>query len=226
MKELTIKVALVDDHPIFRDGIERLLKADKQIEVMLQAANGIDMLQQMESAAILPDIAVIDLNMPKMDGFMLSDEMKKKYPEIKFLILSAYSSDYNVAVVIKNGASGYLTKNCNPSDLRDAIHSIYETGFYYSDLANKNAFKILSSKNLKSINIPDREMQFFKLCCTEMPYEKIAKEMDISVTTLHGTRQRLFERLGIETRVALVVFAMQSGIINQPNQPNNLNIKF
>jgi len=223
--ETSIKIAIVDDHTILREGLAKQLAIDKEIAVIIQAEHGLDLLQQLQRAHILPDVAVIDLNMPTMDGFTLSEELRKKYPQIRLLVLSAYSSEYNVAIMINNGVCGYLSKKCTPSELKKAIHSIYETGHYYSELANEHVFKVLLNTTPKSISIPDREMEFLKLCCTELRYDQIAKEMGITMPTLNGGRERLFNRLGINSRIALVLFAVRSGIIEESPESNHLKIK-
>ena len=221
-----VKVAIVDDHWIVRDGIARQLTTDKTIEVILQARHGQDLLDQLKSATVFPDVVIIDVRMPVMDGFTLADHLTKYYPQIKILVLSAYSSPYNVALMIKKGVCGYLLKDSNPSHLRKAVHSIHETGHYYSDLANENAFRTAKNKNLKSLDIPEREMEFFKLCCKNLEYEGIAQKMGISLSTVHGTRTRLFGRLGIGTRVELLLFAMQTGMVSPEDEDDYLRPKF
>jgi len=216
----------VDDHAIMREGLIKQLAVDQTIEVIMEATDGLDMLQQLKNATIIPDIAIVDLNMPRMDGFVLSWELKNKYPQIGILILSAYCSEYNIGRMINNGVRGYLLKNCSPVEFRAAIHSIYETGYYYSDLANEQVFKVFQGTNLKAINIPEREMEFLKLCCTELTYDQMAKQMGISRRTLDGSRERLFDRLNINSRTGLVLFALQSGIIAESHNPIKLKIKF
>jgi len=226
MKNDLVKVAVVDDHTIMREGLIKQLAVDKTIDVIMEATDGSHMLQQLTTMTVIPDIAIVDLNMPRMDGFALAWELKNKYPQIRVLILSAYCSEYNIARMINNGVRGYLLKNCSPVEFREAIHSIYETGYYYSDLANEQVFKVFQSVNLKTINIPDREMEFLKLCCTELTYDQMAKQMGISRRTLDGCRERLFDRLSINSRTGLVLFALQSGIIAESHQPIKLKIKF
>ena len=224
---MRIKLAVVDDHFVMRDGLVRQLTADSQIEVIAEATNGLDMLQQLKDKTVLPDIAVMDLRMPVMDGFILADELKKQYPSIHILVLSAYCSEYNVASMVSKGVRGYLCKDCSPIVFRSAIHSIYEPGYYYSELASEQSFKILQDNNLKSLHIPEREMEFLKWCCTEMRYDQIAEKMGITRRTLDGCRERLFDRLGVKSRFALMVMAMQSGItVNEIYNPINFKIKF
>lgn len=225
-KEKKIKIAIVEDHNLMREGLVSQLHEDDQIEVVMQARHGVEMLKQLEiNKDALPDIAIIDLNMPVMDGFELAEQLQANYPQIRFLVLTAYCSDYNVASMVNRGASGYLLKDCSPTEFRKAIHSIYETGHYYSALATERTFRLLQSTNPKSINITDRQMEFLKLCCTNKRYDEIAAEMGISVNTLEGIRERLFERLGIDSRISLVLFAMKSGIhINDALHPNRIKL--
>ncbi len=218
-----IKIAIVDDHILLREGLAQHLSDDPHMSVVFQAMHGADMLQKLEQAADLPDIIIIDLQMPVMDGFSLTDELKRKYPLIRILILSGYSSEYNVASMINKGVSGYMIKECSPDDFRKAIHNIYETGYYYSEVANEQLFKIFQGNTLKNVQIPDREMEFLKLCCTSLRYDQMAAEMGISINTLHGFRERLFDRLSVNSRTGLILFALKSGI--SANGSNKLKVK-
>lgn len=226
IREQLVRIAVADDHAMMREGLIKQLEADKKIEVVIKAKNGLDLLQQLSDSEILPDVAVIDVNMPVMDGFTLSEELKQNYPQIRILVLSAFISEYNVALMINNGVCGYLSKDCSPTEFRRAIHSIQETGWYYSKLAPERLFKSLQGASIKAINIPDREMEFLKLCCTDLSYGQIADVMGISTSTLNGTKERLSDRLNIRTRTGLVLFAVKSGIsIDNLNQPKNLKVK-
>jgi DNA-binding NarL/FixJ family response regulator len=223
-----IRVAIVDDHAIVREGIIRQLTADNALQVVMEAKHGHDLLEQLKNAAVPPDIAVIDISMPVMDGFTLSEELQTQYPSIKVLVLTAYVSEYNLALMVSNGIRGYLMKVAPPTDLINAIHAIYETGYYYSNELSEHTFRILQARNSKSkpFNIPEREMEFLKLCCTDLRYDQIAKEMNISINTLDGCRKRLFDRLGVSNRQGLMLFALESGIVNsQSNSHNKFNIK-
>ncbi|HVW96691.1 MAG TPA: response regulator transcription factor [Mucilaginibacter sp.] len=211
-----IRIAVVDDHPLLREGMVKQFSNDEAFQVIIEAENGLDMLNQLKTVSILPDIAIIDLKMPVMDGFRLSDELKVHYPSILILVVSAYDSDFNKAAMISKGIRGYLKKDCAPSVFREAVTSIFDTGYYYSAFADERTFKTVKNSNIKSLQIPPREMEFLKLCCrTELRYDQIAEKMNISLSTLEGCRDRLFARLTIASRAALVEFALSSGL-NDP----------
>lgn len=215
----TIKIALVDDHTIMRQGIISQLVTDTGLEIIMEARHGLDLLEQLKRSSVMPDIIVFDLSMPVMNGFTLSTALKAKYPLIKTLVLTGYYSEYNIAMMVNNGARGYLLKSMSSSELKRAIHSVHETGYYYSDILTKSTFKTFQNTRDRSYNIPEREMEFLKLCCTELRYDEIADHMGISPKTLEGCRGRLFERLELNSRVELMLFAMQSGIFT-PNINN------
>lgn len=222
-----IRIAIADDHVLMREGLVKQLSSDPGINVIIEARHGLDMLQQLEKVSELPDIAIVDLKMPVMDGFALTDELKKKYPQIAVLILSAYTSEYNVAAMISKGVRGYLLKECSPTEFSNAIYSIYATGYYYSVLADEQVFKMLQRSNVKATNIPERQMELLKYCATELRYDQIAEKMGVSLSTLKGYREELFGRIGVNSRAAAVMFAMRSGItLNETYQPNKLKIKY
>lgn len=213
-QQARIRVAIVDDHALLRETLKMFLEFDPRIHVCICAKHGVDMLEQLQQSELLPDIAIIDLNMPVMNGFTLTGELKKLYPRIKLLILSGYYSEYNVALTMSKGVCGYLIKDYAPAEVQNAIYSIYEDGHYFSDAMDQQAFRNFQRMNLKNISIPEREMQFLKLSCTNMQNEEIARKMRISINTLDGCRHRLFERLRINSRTELILFAMRSGIVS------------
>ncbi|HVW99812.1 MAG TPA: response regulator transcription factor [Candidatus Babeliaceae bacterium] len=224
---IIINIAVVDDHTLMREVLVKQISTDHRLKVIIEASNGADMLQQLLHTNVLPDVAIVDLKMPVMDGFNLTDEIKKNYPQISILILSGYGSEYNIAAMISKGINGYLLKDCSEDEFIKAIYSIYETGYYYSELADRRMFNVFQRANPKSINIPEREMELLKYCATSLNYDEIAPKMGISLKTLDGCRERLFNRLGVTTRTAAVVFAMNSGItVKEGYKSDNLKIKY
>jgi len=211
-----IKIAIADDYKIFREGLKVGLTADGNMEVVLEADNGEDLIKGLEK--ITPDIILMDLKMPIMDGMEATKEVKKKYPDIKVLVVSMYEDDKFIIHLMEIGANGYLLKNAEPDEIKRSIYSLYENGYYFNDLVNKALLKKLVLKNnLKpsfnqNVELTEREMEVLKLICEEKTAAEIAKEIFLSPRSVEGIRQRLIEKIGVRNTAGLVMFAVKNGI--------------
>ncbi|RYZ74517.1 MAG: response regulator transcription factor [Proteobacteria bacterium] len=213
-----IKVALVDDHVLLRKGLADLVRG-LDYEVLFEADNGLDLVAKMEKDN-QPDIVLMDINMPNKDGFESTLWLKENFPLVRVLALTMYEDEDSVIRMIKNGARGYVVKDIEPQHLKYAIDAIYLKGFYYSDLVTGKLVHSLWDKDgaeksehnvFNKLN--DREIQFLKLATSEMTYKEIASEMNLSVRTIDGYRDALFDKLNIKSRVGLVLFAIRHGIV-------------
>jgi DNA-binding NarL/FixJ family response regulator len=211
------KIALADDHVLLRNGLANLLK-DLDYEIVFEADNGAEFLDKLKANAI-PDIALMDINMPKMDGYDTTQWLKKNYPDIKVLALSMYDDENAIIRMLKCGARGYILKDSDPAELKLAIHSLLTKGFYHSELVTGKLIHTInhldepensSVKNVLGLN--EREIEFLKLACTEMTYKEISEQMCLSPRTIDGYRDALFEKLNLKSRVGLVLFAIKNGI--------------
>lgn len=218
MPDHKYKVALVDDHVLLRRGLAALVDSFDEFSVIFQADNGEQMQQQINSDN-LPDLVLLDINMPKMDGYTSANWLKQKYPLVKIMALSMYDNENAVIRMFKAGAKGYILKDCEPPELRAALLSIMERGYYYSELVTGKLIHSINKleedndmRNMTQLN--DREIQFLKLVCTEMTYKEIAEQMFLSPRTIDGYRDALFEKLNIKTRVGLVMYAIKNGFVN------------
>jgi len=213
-----IKIAIADDYKIFREGLKVGLSADDSLEVMLEADNGEDLLKALETAT--PDIILMDLKMPIMDGMEATKEVRKKFPSIKVLVVSMYEDDKFIIHLMENGANGYLLKNAEPDEIRRSIYSVHENGYYFNDLVNKALLKKLVLKNnLKpsfnqNIDLTEREQEVLKMICEEKTAAEIAKEIFLSPRSVEGIRQRLIEKIGVRNTAGLVMFAVKNGIVD------------
>ncbi len=219
MKENSkIKVALVDDHVLLRNGLAGLVNSFDGYEVILEADNGIDFTEKMKTAAE-PDIALLDINMPQMDGYETAKWLRQTYPLVKVMALSMYDNENAIIRMFKGGTKGYVLKDCEPSELKAALNSIVKTGYYYSDLVTSKLIYSINkmdddNSDVKSlVQLNEKEISFLKLACTEMTYKEIADKMFLSPRTIDGYRDALFEKLGISSRVGLVLFAIKNGIV-------------
>lgn len=212
-----IKVALVDDHILLRKGLAALVNSFDDFTVVFEADNGLDMQQKIKTDN-LPDLVLLDINMPKMDGYTSAQWLKQTYPLIKIMALSMYDNENAVIRMFKAGARGYILKDCEPPELKTALLSVMEKGYFYSELVTGKLIHSINKmeedadiRNIVQLN--DKEIQFLKLACTELTYKEIAEQMYLSPRTIDGYRDALFEKLQIKTRVGLVMYAIKNGFV-------------
>ena len=211
------KIALVDDHTLLRKGLASLIQSFDTYSVILEADNGRDFINKLKPEA-LPDLVLMDINMPEMDGYQASNWLKENYPDIKILTLSMYDNESAIIRMFRAGAKGYILKDCDPMELKTALHSVIHKGFYYSEMITGSLIHNINSNSddhtngSKSLN--EREIAFLKLVCSELTYKEIADKMFLSPRTIDGYRDALFEKLNVKTRVGLVLYAIKYGIVN------------
>jgi two-component system, NarL family, invasion response regulator UvrY len=210
-----IKLALADDHNLFRAGVQELIDDFENMEVLFSVDNGLDMVRLLETATILPDVCLLDINMPEMNGFEVACKIKATWPGIKILAVSVYNSEFNIIGMLRAGAGGYILKDSKPDVLRKAIESLYHNGFYHSELVTGKILHQIINKPQHEVAATDlnrNEIQFLKHCCSEMTYKEIADVMEISHRTIDGYRDQLFHKLQIKSRTGLVLYALRTGI--------------
>jgi two-component system, NarL family, invasion response regulator UvrY len=210
-----IKVALADDHVLLRNGLAGLINSFDEYTVVFEADNGNDLQKKIQKENA-PDLVLMDINMPAMDGFATAQWLRQNYPLIKVLALSMYDNENSIIRMFKAGAKGYILKDSEPSELKAALDSIMQKGYYYSELVTgKLIHSINKSEEDKgnSWQLNDREIEFLKYAATEMTYKEIADKMFLSPRTIDGYRDALFEKLNLKTRVGLVMYAIKNGIV-------------
>jgi two-component system, NarL family, invasion response regulator UvrY len=215
-----LKLGIVDDHKLFRKGMITLIDlAYPKCEILFEADNGLD-LQNKLLKKNLPEIIIMDVNMPGMDGFASAQWLKENYPEIKVLVVSMVEKEETIVRMLKLGVKGYLSKDVEPQELGEALRSIMNRGFYYTDyLTGKLVMSIQSDGTGKQkINIlpqiNDREKLFLELACSELTYNEIADKMFLSPKTIDGYRNSLFEKLNVKSRVGLALYAVRHGMVS------------
>lgn len=214
-----IKIALVDDHKMFRNGLVFMLKTDPSLNIVLEASNGEELLKSLSTFTKLelPDVIILDIKMPQMNGFETAKAIKEKYTSIKILALSMYDDEANVIKMFKSGADGYLTKGCDKNELFTAIYQIAEKGYYHSDFTSSIFIKKMQDENygISAVDsLSPKEIEFLKYSCSELTYKDIAEKMGSSYRTIDGYRDSLFSKLNLKSRTGLVIFALKSGIVN------------
>ncbi len=215
---MKIKLALTDDHVLLRNGLATHLR-EIGYDVVFEADNGLQMMEKIKQG-ILPDIILMDINMPQMDGYDAALWLREQHPDIKVLALSMYDDESSILRMIRNGARGYLLKDSDPSELKAALHAVMTKGFYHSELVTGKLIHTINhlddpadSKTKQVLGLNDREIEFLKLTATELTYKEIAEKMHVSPRTIDGYRDNLFEKLNLKSRVGLVLFAIRQGVV-------------
>jgi DNA-binding NarL/FixJ family response regulator len=218
-----IRVVLVDDHTLLRNGLASLV-SNLGFTVLYECSNGKQLIEKIDKDN-LPDIVLMDINMPEMDGFEATLWLKKNMPLVNVIALSMYDDEISIIRMMKSGAKGYILKDTNPAELKEAIKSVMAKGFYYSDIVSRRLFKSIrdddddnddNHPNIKKMlmGLNERLIEFLKLASTEMTYKEIASQMHVSPRTVDGYRDELFEKLNVKSRVGLVLFAIKTGIVH------------
>lgn len=212
MQDKVIHIAIVDDHTLFRQGLRSLLSEYREIGVTFEASNGMEMKERMAGGA-LPDVILLDISMPVMDGYESAQWLKQHHPAVQILALSTFEDDKPIIKMLKSGAGGYLLKESRISDVVYAIKVIHDQGYFINELVSiKMLRSIQGNSGTGSLPVPlsDNETRFLQLCCSELTYKEIAGEMNLSPHTIDNYRQELFEKFAIRSRTGLVLFAIKN----------------
>lgn len=214
-----IKVAIADDHQIFRKGVILSLRQYTNIKFVFEAENGEDLVQKVSDNE-LPDVILMDLKMPVKDGIETTKYLNKHFPAIRIIILTMYEDERFVGHLMDSGANGYLLKSTEPAEIKKAITDVMRTGFYLNNFVNKvlikkNYAKQKFNPNLNSeVVISEREKEVLTLVCMEYTAQEIAQKMEISARTVEAIKDRLMERFGVKNSVGLVFYAMKNSLID------------
>ncbi len=210
-------IVLADDHVMLRNGLAALVKA-QGYNVLFEADNGKDLLKKLDSDN-LPDLVLMDINMPEMDGYEATRYLRINYPTVRVLALSMYDHEASIIRMLKCGAKGYILKDSDPEELQLAIETVLKRGFYYSELVSgklimaMNKLDDMSEDIGRIIGLNEKETEFIKLTCTELSYKEIAEKMVVSPRTVDGYRDILFEKLHVKSRVGLVIYAIRNQLV-------------
>ncbi len=217
-----LKIAIVDDHNLFRKGLIKLINlgdTQNKYTVLFEAENGNDLKDKLNKKS-LPDIILMDIDMPDMDGYEAVDWLRKYYPDISILVVSMFESEEPILRMLQLGVKGYLSKDIEVEDMHRALEAIANKGFYYSDLVTGVMAQNIQSSNSeggvktgKSNNLSENEREFIKLACTELTYHQIADKMNLSPKTIDGYRESLFHKFNVKSRVSLAMYAVKNGMV-------------
>jgi two-component system invasion response regulator UvrY len=217
MNKTKFSIALVDDHILIRSGLANLIREFGDFDVIFEANNGRHFLDCL-SRSSQPDIVLLDINMPHMDGYETAAWIKGHCPDIKVLALSMDDKDKAIIRMLRHGARGYILKDVEPAELRRALMEVLNNGYYYSEMVTSKLIYNINHEtdpaqyDKTNPKLSENEIQFLKYACTEMTYKQIAEAMFLSPRTIDGYRDSLFTRLAVRTRVGLAIYAIRNGI--------------
>lgn len=217
----TIKLAMADDHILLRNALATLINSFENCKVLYEAANGKELILKIKQQGP-PDVVLLDLSMPEMDGFETASWLNTNYPDVHVLMLTMYDSELTLIRLLQAGVKGFLKKDIEPSELKFAIQSVMQEGYYYSThTAGRlaNLFRANKKDNIRLQNtmLSDQEIVFLKFTCTDMTYKEIAQKMSLTPRTVDALRDQLFVRLDVKSRVGLAMVAIKNGIVTLAN---------
>jgi DNA-binding NarL/FixJ family response regulator len=205
-------IVIVDDHILIAQALKGIISNFENFEVVLECENGKELITKIKTLKTIPDIVMLDISMPEMNGFDTALWLRENFPEIKIIALSMQNDEQSVIKMIRNGAKSYLLKNTHPRDLEIALNKLIDEGFYYPEWASKIIYSNVNGTTSSSISkLSEREKEFLKYTVTEMSYKEIAELMYCSPRTVESYRDNLFEKLELKTRVGLAVYALKNG---------------
>lgn len=199
---------MADDHPMHLVPMGIFLNQDEGVKVVVQATDGNDLIEKIIKLETLPHVCLIDINMKPMDGFQTLTEIKNRWPATHCLIITAFPDDPNIIRMIRLGANGFLVKSMGPVEVIKAIKTVMEHGYYYSSAANEITYSDVRNNRVKMQELNHRETEFLKYVCTDLTYPEIAAEMKTTPKSITGIRDRLCEKLNVDSRVSLALAAV------------------
>ena len=220
MNTTKLQLAITDDEVLFRKGLAMIINDFEGMEILLEAEDGQDLMNQLDKAAALPEILLLDLQMPNLNGIDTTKLLQAKYPDIKIIILTTHFSKGFIINMIELGAASYLPKNTEPEDMENTIRNVAEKGFYYTDEVlevireNMSTKKSIKPQNSFNIKFTNRELEILQLICEQYTTQEIGKKLFISPRTVDGHRNNILEKTNSRNTAGLVVYALENGIVN------------
>jgi len=213
-----IRIAVVDDHSLFRKGLISILQQVADFEVVMEATNGQEFIDKLPSTQV--DVVLMDIQMPQLDGTKATEIIRQKFPEVKVIILSMHDEDKYILHLMEIGANGYLLKDNDPEEVEKAIRKVIETDIYFSDFVSKVMMRKITRKtqqdkkifNYKT-DLSDREIEVLKLICEGLTTAETGDRLALSPRTVEGHRLRMIEKLGVKNTAGLVAFAIKNQLI-------------
>ncbi len=212
----TIKIALVDDHILLRAALARLINSFEGCAVIHESDNGEQLVEQIR-AGYTPDVVLLDLNMPEMDGYATALWLQDHHPNVRVLMLTMYDSEVTLIRLLQAGVKGFLKKDVHPSELKYALSSVMESGYYYSThAAGKLANLFRCDRDRTRIShamLSEQEIVFLRHACSDLTYKEIAQKMKLTPRSVDVLRDALFVKLDVKSRVGLAMVALKNGVV-------------
>lgn len=219
MKETkkNIRIAMADDHVLLRSALASLIDSFEDCQVILEAGNGKELIAAIGKDK-MPDLVILDLNMPEMDGLETAGRLQQQYPDIKVLMLTMYDSELSLIRLLQAGVRGFLKKDIHPTELKFALQSVVQAGYYYSNHTTGklvNLFRQHSESNslIQRSMLNDQEIRFLKLACSDLTYKEIAQQMGLNPRAVDTLRDQLFVKLDVKSRVGLAMLSIRHGLV-------------
>ena len=207
-----IRIALVDDHRLFRSGITSLINNFDRYSILFEAGNGEEMIKKI-NPKLKPHIILLDINMPKMNGITTARWLRDTHPDINIVVLSMFEDAEKVLTMVRMGVKGYLLKDSEPQEFEEALYRVSQNEIYYPEFVTRHLVDSINT-DFSITKLNSREIEFLKLAGTELTYKEIADHMCISSRTVDGYRDQLFEKLHLKSRIGLVLYAIKHKLID------------
>lgn len=204
-------VAIIEDHTLLSEAIAGVVNGFPNFHVAFLCKNGNELIEKLKSHKA-PEIILMDVNMPIMNGIETTKWLTENYPDVDVIALTVEEDEHTILKMIKAGAKGYLLKDVDKKTLEQALEKTVETGFYHNNLVNNVLINSVTGKSPKEELLKNTEIEFLKLICTEMTYKEIADKMNLSPKTIDGYRDNLFVKLNVKNRIGLVIYAIKNKI--------------
>ena len=210
------KVALIDDHVLLRDALAAMIDSTSQFTIAFTADNGEKMINKIK-AGNLPDLIILDLNMPVKDGYDSAKWLRDNYPAIRILVLTMYDSELSLIRLLQIGVRGFVKKDIHPQELKQAMQHVMETGYYYSSYTTNKIAGFFSKErgqhHFDNMMLNEIEIKFLQLASTDLTYKAIADIMQMNPRTVDNYRDHLFTKLNVKSRDGLAIYAVKNGIV-------------
>lgn len=208
---------MADDHVLLRNALASLIDSFGNCRVIHQSGNGRELTVSIASGTV-PDVVILDLSMPEMDGFETAEWLQKNAPQVHVLMLTMYDSELSLIRLLQFGVKGFLKKDIHPSELKFAIESVMHSGYYYSNHTTGKLVNLFrqgadGNNNLQKAILSEQELGFLKLACSDMTYKEIAQRMGLNPRSVDTLRDQLFIKLDVKSRVGLAMVAIRHGVV-------------
>jgi DNA-binding NarL/FixJ family response regulator len=211
---MKISIGIADDHQLFLKSLSLLIETLPSFAVCMDALNGDALIRKLAGIATHPEIILLDVNMPVLDGPKTAAIISERFPTIKLVALSMKEDDKSVIKMIRAGCCAYLLKDIHPAELEKALTEVYHSGYYNADVSNLRFRRLLRNQmEEEELQISNREAVFLKLASSDLTYRQIADKMQLAERTIDGYRESLFMKLNVQSRVGMVLEALRRNLI-------------